>query len=89
MPHCMQQMTLSDHECPFHASRAISAVGELLVFSLVSIFVIVIVNENFTDWLSYVASFSSYRCVLPPYLSNLSSLNQEETCKRIQQRSLT
>ena len=27
-----QQMTLSDLECLFHASRAISAVAELLVF---------------------------------------------------------
>jgi len=30
-----QRMTLSDLECPFHASRAISAVAELLVFFFV------------------------------------------------------
>ena len=35
MPHqlAQQQMTLSDLEWPFHASRAISAVAELLIIS--------------------------------------------------------
>jgi len=34
-----QRMTLSDLEWPFHASRGISAVAELLVSSLVTEFV--------------------------------------------------
>ena len=45
MPHQLarQWMTLSDHEWPFDASRAISAVGELVIGVVIVVVVVVVV----------------------------------------------